>query len=79
MVARRAAILRVWGARPSPWAWAINGCASVTGSVLTIALAMTFGFARVWAASVVIYALGVVCFLISQRITLRAASAVATS
>ncbi|MFQ5416704.1 MAG: hypothetical protein ACE5FL_06610 [Myxococcota bacterium] len=50
-----------------PWAWAINGCASVTGGVVTIALAMSFGFTKVWALSVVIYALGVAAFLTSTR------------
>ncbi len=50
-----------------PWAWAINGCASVTGGVLTIALAMTFGFTAVWGLSVVIYALGVASLLVTVR------------
>jgi len=27
-----------------PWAWAVNGCASVTGAVLATVLAMTLGF-----------------------------------
>jgi hypothetical protein len=44
-----------------PWAWAINGCLSVVGSVLTVVISMNFGFAVVlWSASVV-YALGFLC------------------
>jgi hypothetical protein len=42
-----------------PWAWAINGCASVTGTVLAVVLAMTVGFELVWMLSVAVYAAGV--------------------
>jgi hypothetical protein len=42
-----------------PWAWAINGCASVTGTVLSIILAMVLGFQAVWGISVLVYAVGV--------------------
>jgi hypothetical protein len=48
-----------------PWAWGINGCASVTAGVLTIVLAITFGFKLVWAFSVVIYAIGVAALLMT--------------
>jgi hypothetical protein len=27
-----------------PWAWAVNGCASVVGSVLSVAVALSYGF-----------------------------------
>ncbi len=37
------------------WAWAINGFASVVGSVLTTVLAMTFGFQVVLALALVTY------------------------
>jgi hypothetical protein len=30
-----------------PWAWAINGCASVVSAVLAVVLAMQFGFTAV--------------------------------
>lgn len=46
-----------------PWGWAINGCASVTATVLAVILAMSWGFSRVWVLSVVIYALGVLALL----------------
>lgn len=36
----------------TPWAWAINGCTSVVGSILTVVLSMNFGFSAVlWIAS----------------------------
>jgi ABC-type Mn2+/Zn2+ transport system permease subunit len=38
----------------TPWAWAINGCSSVIGSVATVVVSMNFGFAAVlWTATVV--------------------------
>jgi hypothetical protein len=38
----------------TPWAWAINGCSSVVGSVATVVVSMNFGFAAVlWTATVV--------------------------
>ena len=42
-----------------PWAWGINGCASVVGTVLAVVLAMGFGFRAVTLLAVGIYALGV--------------------
>jgi SAM-dependent methyltransferase len=50
-----------------PWAWGINGCASVTAGVLTIVLAITVGFSRTWMISVLVYAVGVAAFLLTQR------------
>ena len=50
-----------------PWAWAINGCASVTAGVLAIVLAMSHGFGWVWSLSVFIYALGVAVLLSTTR------------
>ena len=46
-----------------PWAWAINGCASVTGTVLTVVLAMSYGFQNVWLLSLLVYATGIAAFL----------------
>jgi spermidine synthase len=50
-----------------PWAWGINGCASVTAGVLAVVLAMSFGFAVVWLLSVGVYAAGVVGLLAAAR------------
>jgi hypothetical protein len=41
------------------WAWALNGFASVTGSVLATMLAMTFGFNAVLVFAVVAYSIAV--------------------
>jgi hypothetical protein len=40
-----------------PWAWAINGCASVISAVLATLLAIHLGFATVIALALVLYAL----------------------
>jgi len=42
-----------------PWAWGINGCASVIGTVLSIIIAMTYGFGTVTVLAVIIYMVGV--------------------
>ena len=46
-----------------PWAWGINGCASVTATVLAVVLAMSHGFVQVWLVSLGIYAAGVTALL----------------
>ncbi len=43
-----------------PWAWAINGCASVVGAVLATLLAIHLGFAMVILMGTLIYALSCV-------------------
>jgi hypothetical protein len=43
-------------ARLVPWAWGINGCASVTGAVLATLLAIHVGFTAVIVAALVLYA-----------------------
>jgi len=50
-----------------PWAWGINGCASVTATVLAVVLAMSIGFQGVWVLSLAIYAAGTAAFLLSAR------------
>jgi len=39
----------------APWAWAINGCASVIGAALASILAVEFGFGRVLLLAVLLY------------------------
>ena len=39
-----------------PWAWAVNGCFSVVGSILTVIVSMTAGFAATLMLAVLIYA-----------------------
>jgi spermidine synthase len=43
-----------------PWAWAVNGCASVLSSILAVMIAISWGFSRVLAGGVVAYALAFV-------------------
>jgi hypothetical protein len=38
-----------------PWAWAVNGCMTVIGSVLTVIVSMNFGFNAVMLAAVAVY------------------------
>jgi hypothetical protein len=45
-----------------PWAWAINGCASVISAVLATLLAIHLGFSTVIAAALVLYALALWVF-----------------
>lgn len=45
------------------WAWAVNGCLSVVGSVTSIIIAMTYGFTTVILLFLVIYWLGAVSFV----------------
>jgi hypothetical protein len=52
-----------------PWAWGINGCASVIGTVLSIIIAMTYGFSTVTILAVIVYIIGVNAMIHSQRET----------
>ena len=45
-----------------PWAWAINGCASVISAVLATLLAVHLGFSTIIAAALVLYALALWVF-----------------
>jgi MFS family permease len=45
-----------------PWAWAINGCASVISAVLATLLAIHLGFASVIAVALLLYALALWLF-----------------
>ena len=47
----------------SAWAWAVNGCLSVVGSVAAIMIATTFGFQVVLALVLAIYWLGALAFV----------------
>jgi len=39
----------------TPWAWGVNGCASVTGAILAVLLAMQLGYVVVVAVSLTLY------------------------
>jgi spermidine synthase len=55
-----------------PWAWAINGCASVVGAVLAGLLAMHFGFTAVVCLALMLYALAAAVFRPQTRSSMRA-------
>ncbi len=40
-----------------PWAWGVNGCASVTSAILAVLLAMQFGYTAVLVIALVLYGL----------------------
>lgn len=42
----------------APWAWAVNGCASVIGSIATVVISMNFGFAAVLVTAAIVYVAG---------------------
>ena len=46
-----------------PWAWGVNGFASVLGSILSVIIAMTFGFSTVLVLSVLVYQVALVSIL----------------
>ncbi|HEX4516201.1 MAG TPA: hypothetical protein VH054_21790 [Polyangiaceae bacterium] len=49
-----------------PWAWGVNACATVVGSVLAVIGSLELGFDRMWAAAMAIYA---VAYLAARRVT----------
>ena len=58
-------IISIENPRFIPWAWGINGCASVIGTVLSIIIAMTYGFSMVTILAVLIYIVGVSAMLLA--------------
>jgi spermidine synthase len=50
-----------------PWAWGINGCASVTGAVLAKCLTMSIGFRLLMFTACVLYLLAALVFQLSFR------------
>jgi hypothetical protein len=54
----------------APWAWGVNGCASVVGATLAMVLAVSYGFRVVLLAAFLLYALA---GLILPRIAARRA------
>ncbi len=51
----------------APWAWGVNGFASVVGSILSVMLAQTIGFSLVMALAVIIYLIGLGALLSLKR------------
>ncbi len=57
-----------------PWAWAVNGSATVVGSIATVVLSMNLGFNAVMVCSACIYALGFAALLHWRRSFMGAAT-----
>ncbi len=55
-----------------PWAWAVNGSATVVGTIGTVILSMNFGFSAVLMSAVVVYAVGFTALYQWQRRALAA-------
>ena len=51
-----------------PWAWAVNGCASVIAAVLATLLAVHFGFAAVVMTALALYGLAAIVFPSGQKL-----------
>jgi hypothetical protein len=50
-----------------PWAWAINGCTTVVGTIATVMLAMAYGFDVVMLVAVIVYVGGAIALLTVER------------
>jgi predicted membrane-bound spermidine synthase len=50
-----------------PWAWAVNGSASVAGAILAVWAAMTFGFTAVILSSAAAYGVAAGCLRVRSR------------
>ncbi len=48
-------LLNRWNPSLIPWAWAVNGCCTVIGSILTVILSMNFGFNAVMLVAILTY------------------------
>ena len=50
-----------------PWAWGVNGCASVISAILAVIIAMEFGFSGLITAAVLLYCFSVMLFPTQMR------------
>ena len=50
-----------------PWAWAVNGCCTVVGTLVSVAAAMQWGFTVVAMSALTIYAFGVLSMYLACR------------
>ncbi|HMB68061.1 MAG TPA: hypothetical protein VKU85_02075, partial [bacterium] len=51
----------------TPWAWGINACMTVMGTVLCIMLSTAYGFGRTMQVGAVVYVVGWLAFSLSER------------
>ena len=52
-----------------PWVWAVNGCASVLGSILAVILAMSFGFNAVLIIASILYIISALLIFYSRLLS----------
>ena len=52
-----------------PWAWAMNGYATVVGISSAILIAMQIGFAMLLVAALLVYLIGFLCLIRSRAVT----------
>jgi len=52
--------LRQHSPKMIPWAWGVNGSASVLGSIITVLIAINFGFDQALCLAAMLYAMSVV-------------------
>jgi len=64
-------LLNVFGSELIPWAWAVNGCASVLGSILPVIVALSFGFSVVVLLASATYLVGLLMIVSFQRAAKR--------
>jgi len=50
-----------------PWAWAVNGCATVIGTLVAVMAGMTWSFTAVALGALAIYAGGVLALWSAER------------
>ncbi len=50
-----------------PWAWAVNGCSSVLGSILPMMIALSLGFSIVLVLATVVYLIGLGAIMVYSR------------
>jgi hypothetical protein len=53
-----------------PWAWGLNGAASVVGSILAMTVSMNFGFTMALIIGIAIYLLGLLALPAAKEISL---------
>ncbi len=61
-------ILNIQNPTLIPWAWAVNGCSTVIGAILTVILSMNFGFNAVLCIAVLIYLIAFTVMGVSGRV-----------
>ena len=59
-------LLRAGFERAIPWAWSVNGCASVAGSVLAAVVAVSWGFTAVLLLASLCYSLGLAVLIVQN-------------